>query len=315
MLTLVIVFSFISVFILSFLLIVPASERKQVGKNLEQLSTYQPASVRAVQQTLKPEIPVLPFAERVTQPFLGGLVNIIKKITPIGMANDIKRQLVLAGNPRDMNVDKFLALKVIVSLVTFIVLFLLTFVPTISRARLITIGIFAVPAAFFLPDLWLRQVVEKRQKAMRLALPDTLDLLTISVEAGLGFDSALSKVIKNSKGPLAEEFSKMLSEMQVGMSRKDAFRSLAGRTTVAEIRTFVTAMIQADVFGISISKVLRTQAKEMRVKRRQKAEEIAQKAPVKIVFPLIMCILPSLFVVILGPAAIRIYNSLFSVLR
>lgn len=315
MLTIIVAFSFISVFILSFLLIVPASEKRQVSKSLEYLSAYKTAPHQAREHTNKLEIPAGPFAERVTQPFFSWLIDLVKKITPVGMADNIKHQLILAGNPRELNVDKFLALKAVFSLAAFILLALLAFVPTVSQSRLITVGIFAVPVAFFLPDLWLRQVVEKRQKAIRLALPDILDLLTISVEAGLGFDSALTKVIKNSRGPLAEEFSKMLSEMQVGISRKDAFRNLAGRTTVSELRTFVTAMIQADVFGISISKVLRTQAKEMRVRRRQKAEEIAQKAPVKIVFPLILCILPALFVVILGPAAIRIYNSLFAVLK
>jgi tight adherence protein C len=310
-----IVFSFISVFILSLLLIVPAAEKRQVSKSLEYLAAYESMPVPVAEQTDGLEVPAVPFAERVTQPFFSWLINLAKKITPVGMVNGIRQQLVLAGNPRELNVDKFVALKAIFSLATLIILVLLALIPSVSRSKLITIGMFAVPAAFFLPDLWLRQVVEKRQKAIRLALPDTLDLLTISVEAGLGFDSALTKVIKNSRGPLAEEFSKMLSEMQVGMSRKDAFRNLTRRTTVEELRTFVTAMIQADVFGISISKVLRTQAKEMRVKRTQKAEEIAQKAPVKIVFPLILCILPAIFVVILGPAAIRIYSALFAVLN
>jgi len=315
MLTMAIVFSFISVFILSLLLIVPAAEKRQVSKSLEYLAAYESMPVPVAEQTDGLEVPAAPFAERVTQPFFSWLINLAKKVTPVGMVNGIRQQLVLAGNPRELNVDKFLALKAIFSLATLIILILLALIPSVSRSRMITIGVFAIPAAFFLPDLWLRQVVEKRQKAMRLALPDTLDLLTISVEAGLGFDSALTKVIKNSRGPLAEEFSKMLSEMQVGMSRKDAFRNLTGRTTVEELRTFVTAMIQADVFGISISRVLRTQASEMRVKRTQKAEEIAQKAPVKIVFPLILCILPAIFVVILGPAAIRIYNALFPVLN
>jgi tight adherence protein C len=132
------------------------------------------------------------------------------------------------------------------------------------------------------------------------------------VEAGLAFDAALSQVARNTEGPLAEEFFRVLQEMQIGMGRTDAMRALGERTDVEELRSFVTAMVQADAFGIPIANVLRVQAKEMRIKRSQRAEEAAQKVPVKILFPLIFCILPSLFIIVLGPAAITIYDSLIS---
>jgi tight adherence protein C len=140
-----------------------------------------------------------------------------------------------------------------------------------------------------------------------------MDLLTISVEAGLGFDAALVQVISNTPGPLSEEFSRLLQEMRLGHSRVQAFKNLQGRTDVDELASFILAMIQADTFGVSIAKVLREQAKELRTKRRQRAEEAAMKVPIKILFPLIFCVLPALFIVILGPGAIRIAENLFGI--
>jgi tight adherence protein C len=133
-----------------------------------------------------------------------------------------------------------------------------------------------------------------------------LDMLTISVEAGLGFDQAMAKLVRNSTGPLAKEFARMLQEVQAGVERNQALRHMAQRADVSDLNAFITAIIQADVFGVSVSSVLRTQAKEMRLKRRQYAEEQAQKAPVKLVFPLILCILPATILVILGPAVVSI---------
>jgi tight adherence protein C len=159
------------------------------------------------------------------------------------------------------------------------------------------------------PDLTLYQVGYNRTEQIRRELPDSLDLLTISVEAGLGFDAALSQVARNTEGPLAEEFFRVLQEMQIGVGRADAMRALGERTDVPELRAFVTAMVQADSFGIPIANVLRVQSKELRVKRSQLVEEKAQKVPVKILFPLIFCILPVLFIVIIGPAAITIFEA------
>ena len=166
-------------------------------------------------------------------------------------------------------------------------------------------------AGFYSPEMVLYQKAYNRADRMRKELPDALDLLTISVEAGLAFDAAMAQVARQTEGPLAEEFFRVLQEMQIGMGRMDALRALGERTNLAELRSFVTAMVQADQFGIPIANVLRVQAREQRIKRSQRAEEQAQKVPVKILFPLIFCILPTLFVVVIGPAALQIYHALF----
>jgi tight adherence protein C len=149
----------------------------------------------------------------------------------------------------------------------------------------------------------------KRQKEIRKALSDTMDLLTISVEAGLGFDAALGQVVRNVPGPLSDEISRMLQEMQIGVSRTESLRHLTERTEVPELDGFVLSMIQADKYGVGVAKVLRSQSQELRQKRRQRAEETAQKVPLKLLFPTIFMLLPALFVVILGPGVIKIYES------
>ncbi|HYT26416.1 MAG TPA: type II secretion system F family protein, partial [Actinomycetota bacterium] len=159
---------------------------------------------------------------------------------------------------------------------------------------------------YFAPNIVLLNKVQRRQAQIRRALPDSIDLLTISVEAGLGFDAALAHVSRNTTGPLAEEFYRTLQEVQLGRSRGEAMRNLADRSSVPELSTFVLAMVQADVFGISVANVLRIQSREMRKKRRQMAEERAMKVPIKVLFPVLFCIFPALFVVILGPAIMRI---------
>jgi tight adherence protein C len=174
--------------------------------------------------------------------------------------------------------------------------------------------LFALPIAlgFFGPDAWLQRKIDDRRQNMLRALPDVLDLLVISVEAGLGFDSALSRVVATVPGPLSEEFFRMLQETRVGVSRRDAMRHLMDRTDLDELRSFILAMIQAEAFGVTIARVLRVQADEMRVKRRQRAQEKAFAAPVKLVFPLVFCIFPALFIVLLGPAAISIAGAFAS---
>jgi tight adherence protein C len=171
--------------------------------------------------------------------------------------------------------------------------------------RLVLI-LFPIVLGFFGPDAWLSRKVEERRAAMQRSLPDVLDLLVISVEAGLGFDSALARVVSTVPGALTEEFFRMLQETRVGVSRRDAMRHLMERSDLDELRSFLLAMMQAEAFGVAIARVLRVQADEMRVKRRQRAQEKAFAAPVKIVFPLVFCIFPALFIVLLGPAAIQI---------
>ena len=165
-------------------------------------------------------------------------------------------------------------------------------------------------ASFMYPDVLVNRKIEDRQKEISRKLPDILDLLVISVEAGLGFEQALDRTCTAVPGALSDEFRRMLHEIRIGATRADALRAMADRTDVPELRAFILAMLQADTFGVSISRLLRSQADEMRIKRRLRAQEQAQKAPVKMLFPLVFCIFPSIFVVILGPAMINISRSL-----
>jgi tight adherence protein C len=175
-----------------------------------------------------------------------------------------------------------------------------------NKLLLTVAPVFGGMVGYLIPGAGLGQKAINRQEAIQRAMPDTMDLLTIAVEAGLGLDAALAHVRRNVPGPLSDEIGRMLQEVQLGVPRAEAFRNLAARTDVDDLRAFVLAMVQADTFGISIAKVLRSQSKELRMKRRQRAEEKAQKIPVKLLFPMIFCILPSMFIVLLGPGIIRL---------
>jgi tight adherence protein C len=163
--------------------------------------------------------------------------------------------------------------------------------------------------AYFVPDILIHGRGAERQKAIEMELPNTLDQMLISVEAGLGFEAAMARAGQNGKGPLAQELVRTLQDMQVGRSRKDSYLAMAERSDVPDLRSFVRSVVQADTYGIALAGVLRTQAKQMRVKRRQRAEEKAMKLPVKVLFPLMFCILPVLFIVVIGPAAINVMNN------
>lgn len=238
----------------------------------------------------------------------GWLRGLAARLSPSGISTTLQRRLDLAGNPAGWTPDRILAAK-------GLGLFILGGLGGLYGLR--TIGLLVVGAAvaatagFFLPDILLYNAGVKRQEKIQKALPDALDMLTVCVEAGLGFDAALAQVARNTTGPLASEFSRVLQEIQIGKSRSQALRAMTERTTVAGLRSFVSALIQAGELGITIADVLREQAKEMRLRRRQLAEEKAQKVPVKILFPLVFCLFPSMFIVIIGPGALSIARVLF----
>ncbi len=238
------------------------------------------------------------------------LTGLGHRFTASDQTDRIKRKLDLAGNPPNWDVDRVIAFKVLGLFAGLILGLLLGATvrraPSHARLRHRSHPRWASTR----PTWLLHQAAYNRSDQIRKDLPDALDLLTISVEAGLAFDAAVSQVARNTNGPLADEFFRVLQEMQIGMGRSEAMRALGERTDVDELQGFVTAMIQADAFGIPIANVLRIQAREMRIKRSQRAEEQAQKVPVKILFPLIFCILPCLFIVVLGPAAINIYDAI-----
>jgi len=249
------------------------------------------------------------FSDRVLFPLLARSQRMGRRLTPEDASERIREKLELAGNPRGWTVERVMAGKVLgfgLGLVISLVLALL-----MGLSFVMTMG-FVVAASlvgYMAPNMYLYQAMHDRSEKLQRSLPDAIDLLTISVESGLGFDAACAQVARNTDGPLSEEFARMLQEMQIGRGRSDALRSLADRTNLPDLRSFVSAMVQADAFGIPVGQVLRVQASEIRVKRRQWAEEMAQKVPVKILVPLIFCILPCLFIAVLGPAGISIMDN------
>lgn len=231
------------------------------------------------------------------------LESLGRRLTPAAYVAFLDRLLSLAGRPAAMPVGKVLGTKLALGLAGAGLGLYLTAVGTTPVMKIA--GLFLVIFGYFIPDLLLYSKGQERQKAMQLELANTLDQMLISVEAGLGFEGAMARAGENGKGPLAEELVRTLQDMQVGRSRRESYLALAERTSIPELRSFVQAVIQADTYGIAISRVLRVQAKVMRVKRRQRAEEKAMKLPVMILFPLLFFIFPVLFIAILGPAVIN----------
>ena len=276
------------------------NEAHGVSKSLAVVEAFS-AAPAALQKELEPS-----FNDRVLTPLLNRFVGIGRRITPADHADRIRKKLDIAGNPPRWTVERVHAFK-FVGLVgggagglLFGLLLGMTFAPIAGLT--LAGGV----AGYFGPNMYLYQKGADRTAAMQKSLPDALDLLTISVEAGLGFDSALAQVARNTEGPLANEFARVLQEMQIGLGRANALRALGERSPLPELRSFASAMVQADAFGIPVAQVLRVQSSEIRLKKRQRAEELAQKIPVKILLPLMSCILPCLFVVVIGPAVISI---------
>ena len=247
----------------------------------------------------------LPVMERLVAPFLGKTRALAFRISPAGSMERLSRRLDFAGNPGTWTAERIMGAKGGGLLVG--ALLGLLFGGFSLKGLLIAGG--SALAGFYLPDLLLMNAGQKRQEELRRGLADALDMLTVCVEAGQGFDAALLQVARATTGPIAGEFARVLSEIQIGKSRGEAFSSLAARTSVTEAKTFVSALVQADRLGLPIANVLREQSIQMRLVRRQRAEEKAQKVPVKILFPMLLCIFPALFIVIIGPGAIRIVDT------
>src|SRR4029453_12351646 len=289
--------------VIVYMLLSDADEKAVVRSSLRQLEGYEVENVR--DQEL-----LIPFYQRALLPVLKGLTALGGRFTPVGYVDTVRQKFVYAGRVSSDGVDRFLAIRVItVVMIPGWFLFVTLFLPVQGILRL---GMLGLGGAMLLlgPDAMLNRKVEERQYLMQRKLPDILDLLTISVEAGLGFEQAVDRTVSSVPGPLSDEFARMLGELRAGSSRADAMRAMEARTNVPEIRSFVLAILQADTFGVSIGRVLRAQADEMRIKRRQIAQEKAQKAPVKMLIPRVFCIFPALFVVVLGPAMINISRNL-----
>jgi tight adherence protein C len=282
---------------------------KQRAVRLLETQVVGPSGVAAPTPNLREETLKDNFGSRVIVPVVSRAGQIARRVTPIDARDRIDKKLLLAGSPAGWDAERVLAFKIIgavggfiLSLVLFQLVSMSPFLQIIVTALLTFVG-------FIAPDSILNGQVEDRKKEILRTLSDTLDLLTISVEAGLSLNAAIAMVVRNVPGVLSSEFARMLQEIQLGVPRSDAFRHLSERTDVEELNAFALAMVQADVFGVSIASVLRTQAAQLRIKRRQSIEAKAAQTPVKIVFPLILCVLPALFVVIIGPGAIQIFQS------
>ncbi|TML89000.1 MAG: type II secretion system F family protein [Actinobacteria bacterium] len=275
-----------------------AEEKATIRASLRQLGTYEVENVRDTEL-------LTPFRERALAPFLRRITDLGRRLTPVESA---RRKLILSGRASPDALDRFLAMRVLFLALIPVWFVLVFFVAPISGSAAFAVFGLLAATSFLGPEAILNRRVAERQYKIRVKLPDILDLLTISVEAGLGFEQALDRTVASVPGPLSEEFVRMLGETRAGATRAEAMRALDERTDVPEVRSFVLAILQADTFGVSIGRVLRAQADEMRVKRRQLAQEQAQKAPVKMLIPMVFCIFPALFVVVIGPAVINIYN-------
>ena len=253
----------------------------------------------------------LPFQERIIYPMARKLGELAIKFTPQNAMQSISRKLELAGSPGRLDPTVFLALQFIAGAVFGIILFFaITLGQTdwpLGQKFLIVIG--GTLLGFFFPQLWLTSKISRRQKEIRKALPDALDLLTICVEAGLGFDAAMAKVAEKWESELSLAFARVIQEIQLGKIRREALRDMADRIGLAEMTSFVAAVIQSEQLGVSMAKVLRIQSDQMRIRRRQAAEEEAHKAPIKMLIPMALLIFPSLMITLMTPAALRLMNS------
>jgi tight adherence protein C len=307
-LVLAIASAFFSVVLIGIAIESGSSEKKRALRLLEsQVGGSSESSVNLREQELSRN-----FGQRVLVPVVGTAGRVARRITPLDTRDRLAKKLLLAGSPAGWDAERVLAFKVICAVAGVFGGFVLsTMLQPAPLVSIVAISLLAF-VGFVLPDSVVNRKVQERQKEILKTLSDTLDLLTISVEAGLSLNAAIAQVVQNVPGVLSSEFARMLQEIQLGVPRSEAFRHLADRTDVEELNGFALAMIQADVFGVSIASVLRTQAQQLRIKRRQAAEAKAQQTPVKIVFPLVLCILPALFVVIVGPGAIQIVTQLFA---
>ena len=251
-----------------------------------------------------------PFFDRTIKPLAGRLSGAVARFTSSSFTDRTERRLAMAGNPGEMKVSDWLGIKAIAAGVTAGVAFLIFGIIIGDLVQGMLLALVGLGIGYLAPEFWLGSRIRKRQKGIILQIPDALDLLTISVRAGLGFDAALGKVVEKLKGPLVDEFRRALAEVRVGKARREALRDIVPRTEVQPLTNFIGAIIQAEQLGVSISKVLQVQSEQLRIERRQRAEEMAAKAPIKMLFPLVGCIFPSLFVVILGPALILIMQNL-----
>jgi tight adherence protein C len=311
MLTTIIIVVFIGVIIGAIVLVVTGirKTKSQEGDPLaKRLAEY---SQRGEAISLEEIELSQPFSERVTLPIMRRLGEISSRFTPQRVVEQTRKRLELAGNPGRMDASTFILMHFVSAILFGGLIFVLSlFSKTFTLPIKLLIVLVITILGYFFPDLWIKSKIDSRQKQVRKALPDALDLLTICVEAGLGFDAAMSKVNEKWDNELSLAFGRVIREIQLGKLRREALRDMADRLGLPELTSFVAAVIQSEMLGVSMAKVLRIQSDQMRMKRRQHAEEEAHKAPIKMIFPMGIFIFPSLLIVLLTPAALRLMGSL-----
>ncbi len=296
-------FGFLSVFLFIYGIYISIyQERFAVTRRMQEIAS----SLRRKPQ-LNDELSK-PFVERVFRPLLLKMSAHIGKLTPARKKVSLHKKLVMAGNPGNLTPNEFVVIQYGCAIGFPAVVFLMALPLGWSPGTILVFMILACIAGIILPDYYLKMCAGRRREEVQDNLPDVLDLLTVSVEAGLGFDAALVKVVEKTKGVVSQEFNRVLQEIKMGKPRRDALRDLGNRSGVDDMVAFVGSIIQADQLGVSIGNVLRLQSEQMRQKRRQRAEEKAMKAPIKMLIPLILFIFPTIFIVVLGPAAIQIMD-------
>lgn len=302
MLELAIILTFLSVTgFIYFLATAFQSRNRQIHTRLERLRPVAPF-YRQMDVNLDK-----PLTARILGPVAAKFARVALRFTPVNIQRQTEQLLDSAGHPWNLSVSDFLTIRMLVILCLPLLVIMATGHAPLHQKTLIIIA--SISLAFILPSFVLKRQVTMRQQRITRDLPDNLDLLTVSVEAGLGFDQALLKVVEKTKGPLTEEFKRFLHEIRIGKTRRDALREMSARTGVPDLQTFVAAIIQADQLGVSIGNVLRIQSRQLRQKRRLSAEERAQKAPIKMLLPMILFIFPSLFIILLGPGVLQLIDN------
>lgn len=297
----IIMLVFISFFMLFFLVFSSLFKNQLVVKN--RLDSISKQSMKNAEGELNK-----PLFARFIRPMLDNISRTILRITPKELVSSYEKKVIMAGNPYNLSVKDWINIQVAAVLCLPVITITLGYYLTTETRKIIFIILVEIGIGLALPNLILGKKIADRQKKITNSLPDVIDLLTVSVEAGLGFDGALTKVIDKMPGPLAVEFDNVLQEIKVGKQKRDALKDMAERVCIQDLTSFIGSVVQADQFGVSIGNVLRIQSEQMRQKRRQRAQEKAMKAPVKMLIPMIIFIFPTIFSVLLGPVVIKIIS-------
>lgn len=282
-------------------LFTPTDEKNNVISRLEEFSETKSENNKIKKiSIIEDEELQKSFFERIIKPFLTNIANLLSKRKKIDAASQLKKELAQAGNPGGLTPTEFNALKILLLIIPTPLFILIGLILKVPPKNLFLGSLFIFILCFLAPRLYIQRRIAYRKYMIQKTLPDCLDLLCVSVEAGLGFDIALAKIVDKLKGPLGEELKIVLQEMKMGRTRREAFKALADKMEVEDLSAFISALIQADQLGVSVAKVLKIQANQARLKRRQRAEQLAMQAPVKMLFPMIGCIFPTIMVVLLG---------------